>query len=237
MDGGVITNLRDEGLVEHLMTFTGAIMIDSDAGNGFLVTDNGNLVAAYYAGMHQEYRGKLALAYLTGDAAHKTDPQQKFSLRSYDPTDFTTVMALCEHEGLLVSDAPAARTLPPTQKFPPVDQTRQHTLIDEAFLKKVLAQPGVIAVSVFFEGFPVQSLGDADFEHVAALAEDLMRAGARIAQDMKIGNLNQLILETADNKFIIAPCGDLFLCVFTRADAQLGLIRVILKSIQLEVHP
>ena len=38
-----------------------------------------------------------------------------------------------------------------------------------------------------------------------------------------------MILETDENKFIIAPCGDLFLCVFTTADAHLGLIRVVLK--------
>ena len=62
-----------------------------------------------------------------------------------------------------------------------------------------------------------------------------MRAGTKIAHEMKIGSLDQLILETAENKFIIAPCGDLYLCVFTTADAQLGLIRVILKSIQQEI--
>jgi predicted regulator of Ras-like GTPase activity (Roadblock/LC7/MglB family) len=107
-------------------------------------------------------------------------------------------------------------------------------LLDAAKLEKIVSQPGVIAVSAFFEGFPVQSIGDADFEHVAALAEDLMRAGAKIAQEMKVGTLDQLILETAENKFIIAPCGDLFLCVFTTSDAQLGLIRVVLKSIQTE---
>jgi len=109
-------------------------------------------------------------------------------------------------------------------------------LLDENQLKKIASQPGVIAVSAFFEGFPVQSIGDADFEHVAALAEDLMRAGARIAEEMKVGNLDQLILETAENKFIIVPCGDLFLCVFTTSDAQLGLIRVVLKSLQSEIN-
>ena len=108
-------------------------------------------------------------------------------------------------------------------------------LLDEGKLRKIASQAGVIAVSTFFEGFPVQSIGDADFEHVAASAEDLMRAGSRIAQDMKIGDLDQLILETPRNKIIIAPCGDLSLCVFTTADAQLGLIRVVLRSIQNEI--
>ena len=61
-----------------------------------------------------------------------------------------------------------------------------------------------------------------------------MRAGVKIAQDMNAGPLEQMILETAENKFIIAPCGDLFLCIFTTADTRLGLIRVVLKSIQSE---
>jgi predicted regulator of Ras-like GTPase activity (Roadblock/LC7/MglB family) len=100
---------------------------------------------------------------------------------------------------------------------------------------KIQSQPGVIAVSAFYEGFPVQSVGNGDFEHVAALAEDFFRAGTKIARDMGIGSVDQLILETAGNKCIIAPCGDLSLCILTTADAQLGLIRVVLRSIQKEV--
>jgi predicted regulator of Ras-like GTPase activity (Roadblock/LC7/MglB family) len=109
-------------------------------------------------------------------------------------------------------------------------------LIDEARLRKILGQPGVIAVSAFFEGFPVQSVGNEDFEHVAALAEDFLRAGTKIARGMGIGLPDQLILETPENKCIIAPCGDLSICILTNADAQLGLIRVVLKSIQIEIN-
>ncbi len=118
------------------------------------------------------------------------------------------------------------------------DPSRNDTgprLLDEARLMKIQNQPGVIAVSAFYEGFPVQSVGRGDFEHVAASAEDFFRAGTKIACDMGIGSVDQLILETSDNKCIIAPCGDLSLCILTTADAQLGLIRVVLKSIQKEV--
>lgn len=116
------------------------------------------------------------------------------------------------------------------------DEGARHDLRlpDEAWLLKIRNQPGVIAVSAFFEGFPVQSVGDEDFEHVAALAEDFLRAGAKVACDLGIGNIDQLILETSQNKCIIAPCGDLSLCVLTRSDAQLGLIRVLLQGIQKE---
>lgn len=112
---------------------------------------------------------------------------------------------------------------------------RDLRLPDEAQLLKIRNQPGVIAVSAFFEGFPVQSVGDEDFEHVAALAEDFLRAGSKVACELGIGNVDQLILETSQNKCIIAPCGDLSLCVLTRSDAQLGLIRVLLRGIQKEL--
>lgn len=108
-------------------------------------------------------------------------------------------------------------------------------LPNEAQLAKIRSQPGVIAVSAFFEGFPVQSAGDEDFEHVAALAEDFLRAGAKVSGELGIGDVDQLILETSQNKCIIAPCGDLSLCVLTRSDAQLGLIRVLLQGIQKEL--
>jgi predicted regulator of Ras-like GTPase activity (Roadblock/LC7/MglB family) len=107
-------------------------------------------------------------------------------------------------------------------------------LLDEAKMEKIMRQPGVIAVSVFQEGFAVQSVGKADFDQVAANAEDLLRAGTKIASDIHIGTLHQIILESAGGKLIISPYGDLNLCVFTDADANLGLIRVAIRSLQAE---
>lgn len=105
-------------------------------------------------------------------------------------------------------------------------------LLDEKKIDKIMRQPGVIAVSVFQEGFAVQSVGQADFDQVAANAEDLLRAGIKIASDIHIGTLHQIILESEGGKLIISPYGDLNLCVFTDADANLGLIRVAIRSIQ-----
>ena len=103
-------------------------------------------------------------------------------------------------------------------------------LLDESILRKILKQPGVIAVSAFSEGFAVHSLGEADFDQVAAMAEDLLRAGTKIANDIKLGKIDQIILETGSGKIIIAPYGDLYLCVFTGPDANIGLIRMVLKE-------
>jgi predicted regulator of Ras-like GTPase activity (Roadblock/LC7/MglB family) len=111
---------------------------------------------------------------------------------------------------------------------------REPPLLDEKMIQKILKQPGVIAVSTFFEGFAVQSAGRADFEQVAANAEDLFRAGKKIAREIDIGPLNQIILETGKGKLVIAPHGDLNVCIFTEPDANLGLIRVAIRSMQVE---
>jgi predicted regulator of Ras-like GTPase activity (Roadblock/LC7/MglB family) len=233
-DGGTITNPHDEGLVQYLMDFRGAIEIDTSSGHGFIITENGKLVAAYFRNSEGAFRGKSALSHMITESTGGAEAPQSFTLRKYSPEEFTQALEVSRNENILIAEpVPAPVNLAPTKSQPESGSVPE--LLDEAKLKKIVSQPGVIAVSAFFEGFPVQSIGDADFEHVAALAEDLMRAGTKIAQEMKIGTLDQLILETGEKKFIIAPCGDLYLCVFTTADAQLGLIRVVLKSIQQEI--
>ena len=88
----------------------------------------------------------------------------------------------------------------------------------------------MIAISVFHEGFALQSLGSAEFDQVAAVAEDLLRAGVRITADMDMGDLAQVILETPAGKLIIAPYGDLSLCILAKPDANLGLIRLSIRG-------
>jgi predicted regulator of Ras-like GTPase activity (Roadblock/LC7/MglB family) len=207
------------------MAFCGAIETETRAGHGFILIGNGRSIAAYFTCGETVSRGKEALSCLMEDSP-ENGLQQTFHLRKYTGDEFSQALKTAREEDLLLASPAEDVEIPVPSVSPPPD------LLDAGTLEKIASQPGVIAVSAFYEGFPVQSLGNADFEHVAALAEDLMRAGTRIAQEMKVGNLDQLILETSENKFIIAPCRDLFLCVFTTSDAQLGLIRVVLKSIQ-----
>jgi len=234
-DGGTISNPQDEGFIRELLSFVGAIEIETGSGHGFILTDSGKLISAYFRSDDGIFKGKEALSHMTMDS--DGSEEQTFSLRRYNPSEFSLAVRISGEEKLLLADtlpespqeAPASSEKPAHPHLSPSD------LLDETRLRKIISQPGVIAVSAFFEGFPVQSIGDEDFEHVAASAEDFWRAGMKIAQEMKIGNLDQLILETAQNKFIIAPCGDLHICIFTTAEAQLGLIRVVLKSIQKEI--
>ena len=116
----------------------------------------------------------------------------------------------------------------------PEKPLKEPPLLDERMIQKILKQPGVIAVSTFYEGFAVQSAGRADFEQVAANAEDLFRAGKKIAREIELGPLHQIILETGKGKLVIAPYGDLNVCIFTEPDANLGLIRVAIRGMQME---
>jgi predicted regulator of Ras-like GTPase activity (Roadblock/LC7/MglB family) len=237
-DGGTITNPQDENFFNELAAFCGAVEIRTPAGTGFILMNEGRLQAAMFRTANESYKGGSALSCMTADTGD-AGAVQTFHLRKYNDTEFARALEISRQAGLLITEEeePAPVTEPPQEDT--VDADREipgvPPELDQSKLKKILSQPGVIAVSAFFEGFPVQSMGDADFEHVAASAEDFMRAGVKIAQDMNAGPLEQMILETTGNKFIIAPCGDLFLCVFTTPDTQLGLIRVVLKSIQSEV--
>ncbi len=219
---GVITDPQEEGAIQQLIAFRGVIEIDTQLGHGFILTDHSVLIAAYFRDSDGSFRGKAAVDHMGGVQAEEDRFRLEFTLHSYNDDEFSRALSICETEELVL----------PEQRKGTV--ARIPNLLDEAKLKKILSLPGVVAVSVFFEGFPVQSLGEADFEHVAALAEDLLRAGIKITQEMEIGNLDQLILETATHKIIITPSGDLFLCVFTQKDAQLGLLRVAIRNLRSE---
>lgn len=237
-DGGTITNPQDEKFFDELAGFRGAVEIRIPSGTGFILVDEGRLQAAMFRTASESFKGASALSYMTRDSGDENSVQT-FHLRIYNDVEFERAMDLCRDSDMLIAAEETSRpdTVSPEAGSGQKTQKSSGTpreFLDQSKLQKILSQPGVIAVSAFFEGFPVQSMGDADFEHVAASAEDFMRAGVKIAEDMNAGPLEQMILETAENKFIIAPCGDLFLCVFTTADTQLGLIRVVLKSIQSE---
>jgi len=236
-DGGTVTNPQDEKFFDELTAFQGAVEIRTPAGTGFILFNHGRLQAAMFRTEGGSFRGRSALGMVgnTGDDGGT----QTFHLRYYNDEEFARALDICEKAGLMIAEEEAPQPAAAEAAGEQVSETAREPSggkpeLDLGKLKKILSLPGVIAVSAFFEGFPVQSLGDADFEKVAASAEDFMRAGVRIAEEMNAGPLDQMILETAGNKFIIAPCGDLFLCVFTTADTQLGLIRVVLKSIQSE---
>lgn len=202
--------------IPYTTAFCGALEFTAEQGNGFLLVDRGTIAAAYMNGSAGSFRGGIALSRLSEVAS------PEFRMRKYTPEEYAEALSICSSERLNISDELKAE--------------RTQRILDEGKLQKLLGQPGVRAVSAFFEGFAVQSLGDADFDQVAAMAEDLLRAGTKIAADMHVGMLDQMILETASGKIVIAPYGDLYLCVLADADTNLGLIRVALRGLQTEVN-
>lgn len=235
-DGGTISSPQDENFFLALASFRGAVEIRIAGGTGFILVDKGKLQAAMYRTADEMHKGRAALSFMVTDSG--PGDAQTFSLREYDDREFARALEICRDSHLLIAYEEIPRSAAVTAASRPGKSAKIPAAppgLDESKLRKLLIQPGVLAVSAFFEGFPVQSMGNADFEKVAASAEDFMRAGVKIAREMGAGPLEQMILETAENKFIIAPCGDLFLCVFTTADTQLGLIRVVIRSIQSEV--
>lgn len=213
---GHINNSLQDKEVQQIIGLVGLIKTTTQQGEGVILIDKGKIIAAFFSSRDTIYYGNEALK-----VSNAITPE-KMELRSYTPDEYQTAVETCRKENLLIRDEP----------YPPEIPNR----LDERLLRKLLVQPGVIAVSAFSDGFSVQSFGDADFDQVAAMAEDLLRAGIKIAQDMKIGLIDQIILETVSGKIIIAPYGDLYLCIFTGPDANIGLIRVALKSIQCDAR-
>ncbi|MDD1695470.1 MAG: roadblock/LC7 domain-containing protein [Methanoregula sp.] len=230
-----ITNPQKEELLPYLETFQGLIEIETEYGQGFILNRNGKLVGAYFnKNNYGIFRGKPALLHLAIETAGTKHSPKIFKVRKYTIEEFSRAVQNSQKEGVLINEA-SSSTASSDPDLMDYTISKFPEFISEATLKKVKNLTGVIAVSTFFDGFPIQSIGDADFDHTAASAEDLMREGTKITRELKIGSLDQIILETNENKFIIAPCGDLHLCVFTTADAHLGLIRVLLKSIQSDI--
>jgi predicted regulator of Ras-like GTPase activity (Roadblock/LC7/MglB family) len=230
-----ITNPQKEELLPYLETFQGLVEIETEYGHGFILNKNGNLAGAYFKkNNYGIFRGKPALLHMAIGTTGTADSPKVFKVRIYTADEFSLAVQNSQKEGVLIDEVSYSTTVSDVDiKNHPISKYPEY--LNQTTLEKIKNLTGVIAVSTFSDGFPIQCIGDADFEHTAASAEDLMRQATKITRDLKIGSLDQIILETDDNKFIIAPCRDLHLCVLTTADAHLGLIRVVLKSIQSEI--
>lgn len=214
-EGRGVANFK--GPYKELIEFTGEIIAGVSAcgpnGEGYLLIEKGVPAIAQYNENGTELKGNDAVIFF------REQPFFEYTVSSYTESELRTVITHSIRNKWLVDH----------KSLPDEDLT---TLSDDEKLDQILRQPGVIAVSSFYEGFPVNSRGNGDFEHVAAIAEDLLRAGAKISDDLEIGLLEQIILETPEGKCILAPFGDLYLVVLTSTGANLGLIRLAIKGVQ-----
>jgi predicted regulator of Ras-like GTPase activity (Roadblock/LC7/MglB family) len=214
-EGKILANMKCP--LGELLVFTADLVVGArlfvSEGDGYILIEKGKPVAAGFLDQNMQMIGDQALHYL----------QQKSFLEceviTYTPQEIDQLKEYFAQEGWGI--------LGKNEGMP----SSKCSALNEEGLAYIVEQPGVIAASAFFEGFPVLSAGDGDFEQVAAIAEDLLRAASTIATDLGLGSLDQMILETSKGKFIIAPHGDLSLCVKTSSDAHLGLIRLAIRSI------
>jgi predicted regulator of Ras-like GTPase activity (Roadblock/LC7/MglB family) len=217
-EGSVIGTLSGmlEDIWPFILSLLGVLYMVGTSGEGFLLIDRGTCVACLFVTQASELKGNAAYERL------RNEPSLNFVIRRHTAEEFRSAREFCEDQGLLIACDDSGEPL-------------QKVTSKEWNLDKIQKQPGVLAVSAFHEGFAIQSTGNADFDKVAAVAEDLLRAGMKIAGELAHEPLDQLVLETPQGKFIIAPYGDINICVFTLPDVNLGLIRMAIRNIQSEI--
>jgi len=205
-------------LFESRPDFSGCIVIEHNDAKGFILAENGVPVAAAYAAGELKLSGKPAYETLMNKESltcgmNKYSAEELYEAKTMVLDSFGFEISEVEGE-----EESSGRSF--------------DELLSEETLESVFKQPGVRAVSLFFEGFALHSVGDADFEQVAALSEDLVRSANQITSDLDMDSATQLILETPEGKLIISPVGDLFICVLAETDSQLGLIRLAIQTIK-----
>lgn len=206
--------------------FHAIVRVRTDGGGeGFVLSEKGDAVAVLYHSGDEEVKGDLALSRLLATSSISCE------LGRYGDDEYALALERCREAGCLVDHHGEPQEAAGQDGMVPEPSAPE---LSEESLRLILSQPGVIAVSAFYEGFAVQSVGATDFDRIAAVSEDFLRAGLKIAGDMEMGSLDEIILETPGGKLIIAPFGDLSLCVLTAANANLGLVRVALRSVRWE---
>lgn len=217
-----------EALKEYGHDFRGCISIKQGengmASEGFIIVDDGNVLASAFATMGIVLYQMNALDRMMALKAPELKvfaygEGEKAQVFAGYPDSIIGGMSNAPEANTGEAEAPAA---PEPRKIP-----------YDVLLATVIQLPGVIAAALVVDGLPIYQQGQqVDFEHIAVATEDMVRSGARIAGELQLGSADQIILETASNKVVIAPLNDMFLCVLTSADANLGLVRLSIRNAQ-----
>ena len=227
-------------LKQYGLNFKGSINVHSAShslgGNGFILMDNGTVLAAAFTML------RITLYQFSAIDRMMALPGVRSEIVSLTEDEIRKVMTENQHAAIVAADgardeagsAALAAGVPSTPApQEPVAVSAPGTGGYEQLISAFTAIPGVIGSALVAEGFPVYQQGsDVDFEHVAAATEDMVRAGTRIAGELQLGQTGQIILETPEYKVIIAPINDMFLCVLARTDTNLGLIRLNIRNAQ-----
>jgi predicted regulator of Ras-like GTPase activity (Roadblock/LC7/MglB family) len=208
-------------LKEFGQQFKGCIFVhrpeQGPGSEGFILMDNGTVLAAALS--------TQGINLYQLNALHRMMTLEGIRSRVVEMTDDEIRAAIGDVPMAAINPATGARGRPAA---PIVKEKAEYDHI----LPMITALPGVLASALVADGLPVFQHGDADFEHIAAATEDIVRAGSRITGELQLGATDQIILETPGYKVIIAPVSDMFLCVLTRCETNLGLIRLNIRNMQ-----
>lgn len=213
-----------EALMDYGHDFRGCIRVICDDGRhseGFVIVEGGKVLASAFTTMGITLYQTSALERMTALKGAK--------LKVYSYSEDEKLRAFASYPDSVIGDLS-----PGEADEHPAEPER---ISYDALLATVTRLPGVIAAALVMDGLPIYQQGQhVDFEHIAVATEDMVRSGTKIATELQLGSAEQIILETPSHKAIIAPISDMFLCVLTAADANLGLVRLSIRNAQTNVR-
>ncbi|HTY91963.1 MAG TPA: roadblock/LC7 domain-containing protein [Methanocella sp.] len=218
-----------EALKDYGHDFRGCIHIrqgeDGRASEGFILIEDGNVLASAFM--------TLGITLYQMNALDRIMMLREPSLKVYAYSDEDKTQIFRDYPDSVIGD------LPPDVEPQPdaADETpagpEDKRIPYDVLLATVIQLPGVIAAALVVDGLPIYQQGqNTDFEHIAVATEDMVRSGTKIATELQLGSAEQIILESPSNKVIIAPINDMFLCVLTSSDTNLGLVRLSIRNAQ-----
>jgi predicted regulator of Ras-like GTPase activity (Roadblock/LC7/MglB family) len=206
--------------------FRGCIRVEKGenarSSEGFILMEDGNVLASAFATMG------ITLYQL--NALDRMMSLKGVRLRVYSYSEEEKSRVLEAYPDSVIGDLPQ-KIVTEEEEEPPVPE--QAEISYDVLLSTVTQLPGVTAAALVLDGLPIYQQGQqVDFEHIAVATEDMVRSGTKIATELQLGNAEQIILETPSNKVVIVPISDMFLCVLTTSDTNLGLVRLSIKNAQ-----
>jgi hypothetical protein len=226
-------------IFSHTSRFVGAVRITMQDGEGFLLVQKGEPLAAQFRHPLKSLSGPSALKYFS------SQPILDFGLWKYEPDEMQDALAIsAEMQALLQPDRelPVPDRVRESDRRSPVaeivedDEENSHDAPpgqEPDLLRAVLQHPGVTAVACFADGLCTSSAGDIDADYTVAFAEDLLRWSLGLQSlTPASGAFVRMTLFYRGGNVIIAPYGAEYLCIFTTPEVHFGQIRRMIRDIQ-----
>ncbi|KLK88007.1 hypothetical protein SZ63_08470 [Methanoculleus sediminis] len=226
-------------IFSHTTRFSGAVRITMQDGEGFVLVQKGEPLAAQFMHPLKSLSGPSALKYFG------SQPLLDFGLFRYEPQEMREALALsAEMQALLQPGNGSPTAGRPAENDPhgdSVTETRHEDAVphDASIPKEpdsfrtLLRHPGVTAIACFADGLCTSSVGEIDAEYTVAFAEDLLRWAIRLQSVAPSnGAFVQMTLFYRGGNVVIAPYGDEYLCIFTRPEVQFGQVRRMIREMQ-----